>query len=94
MPRLRTQSLAADVRRLAVLAPGAGRPPSPGAMAGRVAPGDDACARPSVGPGQRRLPVLLDDRRATVVLPAAGPGRVRVYTCRDASTPVATVVVP
>lgn len=90
VPRLRSSSLAGDVAALAAAGP-----------AGSLAPGrvDDSggstdrvgCASPRVPRGADVVDVRLDGRAATLVLdPAQGGTReARVYSCADASTPVA-----
>ena len=94
LPRLHTRSLAGDVTRL--LAAGG---PSAFAARPQQRPQDAASARcdlPTTRAGDRLLAVRLDGRPATLrVGPVAGGTRVaQVYSCGDASAPVATTRVP
>lgn len=86
LPRLRTASLRADLRRLA----------ADSRLTGSDTPGRVGCARPVLRSGERPVAVRLDGRRATLVLgPVAdGAREARVYSCGDGSTPVARSSVP
>jgi hypothetical protein len=87
VPRLRTASLRADLRRLA--ADGRLRGP-----AGTRGPG--GCARPVLHVGERLVAVRLDGRLATLVTGPVTDGtrEARVYSCGDVTTPVARASVP
>ena len=87
LPRLRTASLRADLRRLAAGSPLTG----PADATGRV-----ACARPVLRDDERLVAVRLDGRRATLVLGPAADGvrEARIYSCGDGSTTVARASVP
>ncbi|HEX6248763.1 MAG TPA: hypothetical protein VFZ64_12910 [Nocardioidaceae bacterium] len=89
-PRLRTATLAADVRRVVDLVP----------VERRLLTGEEEaaswCVRPTVSPGDEALPVRLDGRRAVLVLrePAGDRRTADVFTCDDGDTPAATTTVP
>lgn len=88
LPRLRTVSLAADVRRLLTAAPA--DPPTTSSR-------DAAawCVRPATSRTDELVRVRLDGRRAVLVLGPADEGRrtAEVFTCDDGDTPAATVTV-
>ncbi|QWZ07687.1 hypothetical protein KRR39_20155 [Nocardioides panacis] len=87
--RLRTATLDADVRRAAA----ALRSPAKNAEgSGGGSARATACATPAVPRGADVVDVRLDGRRATLVLdpPAHGARVARIYSCDDASSPVAT----
>ncbi len=84
--RLRTPGLTAGVQRLVdsgPLRPVAPRSPGP------------SCDVPLLRSGERVLVVLLDGRPASLVLgaPVAGRRTAQVFGCRDATAPLASVVV-
>jgi hypothetical protein len=82
-PQLHRASLRRDVQRLVT----AGR----GAVPGRQL-AQSGCLTPATLPGEDRLAVRLDGRRASLVLgvPSGGLRTARVYSCTDSRTPVAT----
>jgi hypothetical protein len=84
LPRLRTPTLAGDVRRVLRQQPALGAPAGP-----------LGCARPATGRGDTLLAVRLDGRRATLLATPLRGGRqgARVYSCDDGGTPVASVSV-
>jgi hypothetical protein len=93
VPRLRTASLDADVRRAAAaLTSPAKNAEGSGGSSARAT----ACATPAAPRGADVVDVLLDGKRATLVLdpPADGTRVARIYSCGDASTPVATRTIP
>lgn len=94
-PRLRSNSLASDVRRVA-------RSVNAGALVadgtGKHALRSDAatCDRPTAPRDADVVDVLLDGEPATLVLDHVvdGAREARVYSCADPSTPTATTTVP
>ena len=93
VPRLRTATLGADVRRAAAaLTSPAKNAEGAGGNSARAA----ACATPAAPRGADVVDVRLDGKRATLVLdpPADGARVARIYSCDDPSTPVATRTVP
>ncbi len=87
--RLRTATLDADVRRAAAaLTSPAKNAEGAGGSSARAA----ACATPAVPRGADVVDVRLDGERATLVLdrPTDGTRVARIYSCDDASSPVAT----
>ena len=91
--RLRTATLDADVRRAAAALTS---PAKNAEGAGGGSARATACATPAVPRGADVVDVRLDGQRATLVLdpPADGARVARIYSCDDASTPVATRTVP
>lgn len=85
---LHSDSLRADVRRVAHFAP------ELNAVQGSRAP--RGCATPATRPGEQLFPVRLDGRKATLLLQAPKDGTrvARVYSCGDAQTPTARTAVP
>jgi hypothetical protein len=100
VPRLRTSSLRADVRRVLAgdYSAGAGDRSGPRrkALTGPPLDSDDRCVAPSAGPGERALVVRLDGRPATLLLGPVRDGTrtAEVYSCGDAARPVAGTTVP
>lgn len=94
VPRLRTATLTRDLRLLVAGTAAGPRAAAPGPAAGPGAGPD--CARPAVQPGDRRVPVLLDGRPATVLLGPvrAGSRTARVFSCADGATPLTRVTLP
>lgn len=99
-PRLRTATLARDVKRVL------GADPSPSTVRGRRQPGTTpefapedgaaaSCAVPVTRRGDRLLAVRLDGRAATLVLGPVREGtrEARVYSCDRADAPLARTVV-
>lgn len=94
VPRLRTSTLAADVRR--VVLSGAVTDQSQDARKLAVRPDGSACDRPSVPRGADVVDVRLDGEPATLVVDRAtgGTREARVYSCEDATAPMTSTTVP
>lgn len=94
-PRLRSSTLASDVRRVA-------RSVATGALVGDRAqkhalrPDGATCVPPTAPRDADVVDVLLDGRPATLVIDRVvdGARAARVYSCADPSTPAATSTVP
>lgn len=94
VPRLRTSTLAADVRR--VVRSGAVADQSQDARKLAVRPDGSACDRPTVPRGADVVAVRLDGEPATLVIDrvTGGTREARVYSCGDASAPMTSTAVP
>lgn len=86
LPALRSDTLAADVRRVVRTSSA-----TPNSLQDRT-----SCRRPAVPRGADASDVRLDGEPATLVVDRAtgGTRAARVYSCSDGTTPVATTTVP
>lgn len=96
LPRLRSQTLRRDVRAVAA---SASRSRLDGTFDGYLAQDRLAvrgCVSPKEAKGDRVYAVRLDGMRATLVLhpPGAGSREADLYSCDEASEPVASTTVP
>jgi hypothetical protein len=92
LPALRSDSLAADVRRVVATSAAA----RPNALGDTQRVDGAPCRRPDVPRGADVVDVRLDGDPATLVVDRAtgGSREARVYSCSDGTTPVASATVP